>query len=59
MPALEGPALEGETDLAFGVRIHPLMDRGRAQVLVQVTFDCGTHRQVEAEPWLQFRVLDD
>ena len=58
MPALEGPALEGETDLAFGVRIHPFMDRGRAQVLVQVTFDCGTHRQVETAPWLQFRVLD-
>jgi len=53
------PALEGEADLAFGVRVHPMMDRGRAQVLVQVTFDCGTHRQVETAPWLQFRVLDD
>ena len=53
------PALEGEADLAFGVRVHPQMDRGRAQVLVQITFDCGTHRQVETAPWLQFRVLDD
>jgi hypothetical protein len=53
------PALEGEADLAFGVRVHPLMDRGRAQVLVQITFDCGTHRQVETAPWLQFSVLDD
>ena len=53
------PAFEGEADLAFGVKVHPLMDRGRAQVLVQVTFDCGTHRQVETAPWLQFRVLDD
>ena len=53
------PALETETDLAFGVRVHPLMDRGRAQVLVQVSFDCGTHRQVETAPWLQFRVLED
>jgi hypothetical protein len=52
------PALEGETDLAFGVRVHPGMDRGRAQVLVQVSFDCGSHRQVETAPWLQFRVLD-
>ena len=53
------PALEGEADLAFGVRVHPQMDRGRAQVLVQITFDCGTHRQVETAPWLQFRVLGD
>ncbi len=53
------PALEGEADLAFGVRVHPQMDRGRAQVLVQITFDCGIHRQVETAPWLQFRVLDD
>jgi hypothetical protein len=53
------PALEGEADLAFGVKVHPLMGRGRAQVLVQITFDCGTHRQVETAPWLQFSVLDD
>jgi hypothetical protein len=52
------PAIEGEADLAFGVRVHPSMGRGRAQVLVQITFDCGTHRQVETAPWLQFRVLD-
>ena len=53
------PALEEEADLAFGVRVHPLMDLGRAQVLVQITFDCGTLRQVETAPWLQFSVLDD
>jgi hypothetical protein len=53
------PALEGVADLAFGVRVHPLMGRGRARVLVQITFDCGTHRQVETAPWLQFRVLGD
>jgi hypothetical protein len=53
------PALEGEADLAFGVRVHPLMGLGRARVLVQITFDCGTHRQVETAPWLQFRVLGD
>lgn len=53
------PALEGVADLAFGVRVHPLMARGRAQVLVQIIFDCGTHRQVETAPWLQFRVLGD
>jgi hypothetical protein len=51
------PAPEGDTDLAFGVRIHPRMDLGHALVLVQVAFDCGTHRQVETAPWLQFRVL--
>lgn len=53
------PALEGTADLAFGVRVHPMMDLGRARILVQITFDCGTHRQVETAPWLQFRVLDD
>ena len=53
------PALEGAAELAFGVRVHSLMDRGRAQALVQIAFDCGTHRQVETAPWLQFRVLDD
>ena len=53
------PTLEGEVDLAFGVRVHPLMGLGRAQVLAQITFDCGSHRQVETAPWLQFRVLGD
>ncbi len=52
------PALEGEADLAFRVRVHPRMVPGRARALVQVAFDCGTHRQVETAPWLQFRVLD-
>ena len=52
------PALEGEADLAFRVRVHPRMVPGRARALVQVVFDCGTHRQVETAPWLQFRVLD-
>ena len=51
------PAIEGETDLAFRLRIHPRMVPGRAQALVQVAFDCGTHRQVETAPRLQFRVL--
>ncbi|HUF85827.1 MAG TPA: hypothetical protein VMM59_00460 [Thermohalobaculum sp.] len=51
------PALEHEQDLAFGIRVHPAMTPGRALALVQVSFDCGTHRQVEAAPWLQFRVL--
>jgi hypothetical protein len=53
------PALEGEADLAFGVRIHPQMEGGRARALTQITFDCGTHRQMETAPWLQFRVLAD
>ena len=53
------PTLEGEADLAFGVRVHPLMGLGLAQVLVQITFDCGSHRQMENAPWLQFRVLGD
>ena len=51
------PVLQAETDFAFGVRVHPEMEPGRAQVLVQVTFDCRTHRQVETAPSLQFRVL--
>jgi len=51
------PALEGEQDLAFRLRVHPGMTPGRAQAIVQVVFDCGSHRQVETAPWLQFRVL--
>lgn len=51
------PALEAEQDLAFGIRVHPGMAEGRAQLLVQIAFDCGTHRQVETAPWLQLRVL--
>ena len=51
------PLVEGRTELAFRVRVHPRMVPGRARAQVQVTFDCGTHRQVEAAPWLQFRVL--
>jgi len=53
------PAFEGDTDLAFGVRIHPQMVPGRAQVLVQITCDCGSNRQLEIAPRLQFRVLAD
>jgi len=51
------PALEGQSDLAFGVRIPSGMAQGRARILVQITFDCGTHRQTQTAPWLQFRVL--
>ena len=53
------PVLEGETELAFAVRIHPQMGLGRARALAQIAFDCGSHRQVETAPWLQFRVLAD
>lgn len=53
------PALAGEADFAFGVRIPAEMAPGRARALTQVTFDCGTHRQVERAPWLHFRVLED
>lgn len=51
------PVLDGETDLAFGVRIHPGMAPGRARIGVQITSDCGTHLQVDPAPWLPFRVL--
>jgi hypothetical protein len=53
------PALEEEADLAFSVRVHSMMSSGRAQILVQVTFHCGTHRQVETAPWLQFNALEN
>lgn len=51
------PALDGGADLAFGLRIHPRMAPGRARAGVQITSDCGSHRQVETAPWLQFRVI--
>lgn len=51
------PRLEGEQDLSFRLRVHPGMTPGRARAMAQIAFDCGTHRQVEAAPWLQFRVL--
>lgn len=53
------PQLSGETDLAFGVYLHPDAAPGRAQVLIQFTHDCGTHRQVQTAPRLQFRVTTD
>lgn len=52
------PLLEGEQDLAFRLRVHPGMAPGRARAMAQIAFDCGTHRQVETAPWLQFRVLE-
>lgn len=52
------PALTGEHDLAFRLRVHPGMAPGRAQAVVQVAYHCDSHRQVETAPWLQFRVLD-
>jgi len=51
------PHFAGAQDLAFSVRIHPRMALGRAQMLVQVTQDCGTHLQVDSTPRLHFRVL--
>jgi hypothetical protein len=51
------PQIEGSQELAFGVMIHPRMDVGRAQFLVEVTQDCGPQRQVDSSPRLHFRVL--
>lgn len=51
------PQIEGSQKLAFGVKVHPRMAVGRAEFLVQMTQDCGMHRQVDASPRLPFRVL--
>ena len=51
------PHFAGVQDLAFTARVHPRMTQGRAQLLVQVTQDCGTHLQVDSAPRLHFRVL--
>ncbi len=51
------PSLQGDTDIAFGARVDPRMEPGRAAALAQIAFDCGTHRQVETAPRLQFQVL--
>lgn len=51
------PQIEGSQELAFGVRVHPRMAVGRAWFLVQMTQDCGAHRQVDGSPRLPFRVL--
>ena len=51
------PQLSGSQNLAFRVTIHPGMVVGRAQFLLQVTQDCGTHHQVDSTPRLHFRVL--
>jgi hypothetical protein len=51
------PQIEGSQELAFEVRLHPRMESGRAQFLVEVTQDCGAERQVDSSPRLPFRVL--
>lgn len=51
------PQLEGSQRLAFGVRLPDGIAAGRAQFLIQVTQDCGDHRQVDSSPRLHFRVL--
>jgi hypothetical protein len=51
------PQIERSEELAFGVRIHPRMDTGRAQFLVEVTQDCGAYTLVDSSPRLHFRVL--
>lgn len=53
------PVLEGETDLAFDVRVHPRMAGGRARAVIQLTHDCGSVRRVEVAPALPFRVMQD
>lgn len=51
------PQIEESQELAFGVKIHPRMDVGRAQFLLDVTQDCGANSQVDSSPRLHFRVL--
>ncbi|MEM0988572.1 MAG: hypothetical protein AAGK00_06800 [Pseudomonadota bacterium] len=51
------PELDGQQELAFGVRVHPRMAVGRAQFLIEVAQHCGTHLQVDRSPRLHFRVL--
>lgn len=53
------PRLTKPQDLAFTAMVHPEMAVGRAQFLVQVTQDCGSHVQVDSSPRLQFRVLPE
>jgi len=53
------PRLRNVTDLAFEVRVHPRMARGRAKAVIQFTHDCGSFRKVETAPTLPFRVLGD
>lgn len=50
------PQLTGEEQVAFGVMVHPRMTVGRAEFLVQITQDCGSHLQVDSSPRLHFRV---
>lgn len=53
------PALRDEVNLSFGVLVDPAVSEGRAKLTAQIVFDCGTHRQVQTAPWLQFRVIGD
>lgn len=57
----EAELIQGEQDeesegLAFGVKIHPRMDVGRAELLVQLIRKCGS-RNMETSLRLPFRVL--
>jgi hypothetical protein len=51
------PRIEKSQGLAFVAKVHPRMDEGRAQFLVEVTQDCGAYSQVDSSPRLHFRVL--
>lgn len=53
------PTFPGPQELAFGAEVHPRMEAGRAQFLIQVVQDCGSHLQVDSSPRLHFRVLGD
>lgn len=50
------PNVADATRMAFGVRIHPDMAPGRAQFLIEISLDCGTHLQTDDSPRLHFRV---
>lgn len=51
------PHFAGAQELAFMARVHHRMVPGRAELLMQVTQDCGTHLQIDSAPRLHFRVL--
>lgn len=53
---VERPEDEVLKELAFGVKIHPRMDVGRAELLVQLARKCGPDRQ-ETSLRLPFHVL--
>ena len=54
----EASGLDAASEIAFAVRVHPMMRPGPARLSLRISRYCGARSQVAMVPDMTFRVLD-